>query len=54
MSIEDRLKEKQPDVYKMLMDIRPKPLKITEADIRECMGPGAWKRKGGAMKQVRW
>ena len=52
MSIEDRLKEKQPDVYKRLMEIRPKP--ITEKDIRECMSHGAWKRKGGAMKQVRW
>jgi len=29
--------------------------KITERDILECMGHGAWRRgSGGSMRQVRW
>ena len=53
MSIEEIIKEKQPDVYKKLKP-KKKVEKLTEQDIKELMGQRVYKRgKGGSIKQVR-
>lgn len=53
MSIEEIIKDNQPDVYKKLKP-KKKVEKLTEKDIKELMGQRVYRRtKGGAIKQVR-
>ena len=53
MSIEEIVKEKQPEVYKKLKR-KKKVEKLTEEDIKELMGQRVYRRtKGGSIRQVR-
>lgn len=57
MTIRDIVKEKQPREYLKLTKIaeaRTLRPQITEQDIKDCMKHDAYRRKGGAIKQVRW